>query len=104
LADTTEDLLREIRDLLVPIAEHYRPEFEATNAKRRATLKQSVADLVSSQKRRAAWDLIDGTKTQRQISQQSTLDEGSTSKLFKALRDLGAIAYDPNPTKKVEID
>ena len=103
MADTGE-LLREIRDLLVPIAEHYRPEFEATKAERRRKLKQDVADLVASPKRRAAWDLIDGNRTQRQISQQSTLDEGSTSKLFKALRDLGAIVYEPNPTKKVEID
>jgi hypothetical protein len=103
LADT-EDLLREIRDLLVPIAEHYRPEFETTKAERRRKLKQDVSDLVASPKRRAAWDLIDGNRTQRQISQQSTLDEGSTSKLFKTLRDLGAIVYEPNPTKKVEID
>jgi hypothetical protein len=104
LADSTDDLLREIRDLLVPIAEHYRPEYEATKAKRHAQLRETVSDMVSSPKRRAAWDLIDGTRTQRQISQQSTLDEGSTSKLFKALRDLGAITDEPNPKKKVEID
>lgn len=104
LAQTTEDLLREIRDLLVPIAEHYRPEFEAKKRERRARLKQTVADLVASPKRRAAWNLIDGTRSQRQISQQSTLDEGSTSKLFKVLEELGAIVKDPNPKKLVEID
>ena len=104
MADTTEDLLREIRDLLVPIAAHYRPEFEATKAERLAKLKETVADMVASPKRRAAWTLIDGNRTQRQISQQLTLDEGSTSKLFKPLREIGAVADKPNPTKKMEID
>ena len=104
MADTTEDLLREIRDLLVPIAEHYRPEYEAAKAERLERLKKTVSDTVASPKRRAAWDLIDGKRTQRQISQQSTLDEGSTSKLFKNLREIGAIVDAPNPTKLVEID
>jgi hypothetical protein len=102
--ETAEDLLRDIRDLLVPIAEHYRPEWEAAKAARRAELMASVADLVASPKRRAAWNLIDGKRTQRQISQQSTLDEGSTSKLFKTLREIGAIDDGSIPVKLVEID
>lgn len=102
--DTTEDLLAQIRDLLVPIAAHYRAEYEETKAKEREQLRATVATLVSSPKRRAAWNLIDGAKTQRQISQQTTLDEGSTSRLFKTLREIGAIVDAPNPTKQVEID
>jgi len=104
LADASEDLLREIRDLLVPISEHYRPEYEATIATQRERLRATVVDMVSSPKRKAAWKLADGSRTQRQISQQSTLDEGSTSKLFKALRELGAIVDKPNPSRTVEID
>lgn len=108
MAETAEDILREIRDeireLLEPIAAHYRPEYEAAKAAERRTLVATVADMVSSPKRRAAWNLADGSRTQRQISQQSTLDEGSTSKLFKALRELGAIVDRPNPTRTVEID
>jgi hypothetical protein len=104
LAETSEDLLRDIRNLLIPIAEHYRPEYEAAKAAGRKKLVATVADMVSSPKRKAAWDLADGSRTQRQISQQSTLDEGSTSKLFKALRELGAIVDKPNPTRTVEID
>ena len=103
LAETAEDLLREIRNLLVPIAEHYRPEYEAAIAARRKRLVVTVADMVSSPKRNAAWRLADGSRTQRQISQQSTLDEGSTSKLFKALREIGAIVDTPNPTRTLEI-
>ncbi len=104
MSEKIEALLTEIRDLLEPIAAHYRPEFEAAKATERENLKKAVADLVSSQKRRAAWDLIDGTRTQRQISKESTLDEGSTSRLFKALRELGAIVDAPNPKKLMEID
>jgi hypothetical protein len=102
--ETTDELLREIRDLLVPISEHYRPEHEETKRQERAKLIETVAAMVSSPKRRAAWNLIDGKRTQRQISQESTLDEGATSRLFKALREIGAVVDAPNPTKQVEID
>lgn len=104
MAETTEDLLRAIRDLLIPIEAHYRPEYEAAKAAERRKLAGRVAGMVASPKRKAAWKLADGSRTQRQISQQSTLDEGSTSKLFKALRELGAIVDKPNPTRTVEID
>lgn len=102
--ETTEGLLRQIRDLLVPISEHYRPEHEARQAEEREKLRAALAAMVSSPKRRAAWDLVDGTRSQREISRLSTLDEGSTSRLFKALRELGAIVDAPNPTKMMEID
>lgn len=102
--DTTESLLREIRDLLVPIAAHYRPLYEQAKANERAKLRENVKEMMGSPRRRRAWDLADGSRTQRQISQQAPLDEGSTSKLFKALREIGAIVDAPNPTKQLEID
>jgi hypothetical protein len=102
--ETVEDLLREIRDLLKPVEAHYRPEYDAARAAERRKLLATVAEMVSSPKRKAAWKLADGSRTQRQISQQSTLDEGSTSKLFKSLRELGAVVDKPNPTRTVEID
>ena len=101
---TTESLLSEIRDLLIPISDHFRREYEERQVQARQTKKAVVLDMVSSAKRRAAWDLADGTRSQREISRQSTLDEGSTSKLFKALREIGAIVDTPNPTKQLEID
>lgn len=100
----TERLLREIRDLLAPIEAHYRPMYEDAKTKERAALAERVKGMLASPKRRRAWDLADGSRTQRQISQQAPLDEGSTSKLFKALREIGAIVDAPNPTKQVEID
>lgn len=102
--DKVEGLLREIRDLLVPVSAHYLPGYQKDQAQLRSDLQARVADMVASPKRRAAWDLIDGTRSQREISKQSTLDEGSTSKLFKALRELRAIVDAPNPTKTLEID
>jgi len=100
----TDLLLRDIRDLLLPIADHYRDEYEERLAVRLRAKTARVLELVSRPKRRAAWDLIDGLRTQREISRESTLDEGSTSKLFKALRELGAIVDTPNPVKTLEID
>jgi hypothetical protein len=101
--DSKDALLREIRDLLVPIADHYRPEYEARQAEQRAALKKTVAAMVSSGRRRAAWDLADGKRSQREISQQSGLDEGATSKLFKTLRELGVVTG-TNPKRTIEIE
>jgi hypothetical protein len=102
--DSIHGLLREIRDLLLPISAHYLPEYRKDQAQLRRDLQAKVADMVASPKRRAAWNLIDGTRSQREISKRSTLDEGSTSRLFKSLRELGAIVDAPNPTKTLEID
>jgi hypothetical protein len=84
-------LLSEIRDLLVPIADHYRGEYEERQAARRAAVVAKVKEMIATPKRRAAWDLADGTLSQREISKRSTLAEGATSVLFKALRELGAV-------------
>jgi hypothetical protein len=84
-------LLAEIRDLLVPIADHYRDEYLERQAARDAARRDKVRGLLGNAKRRSAWDLADGTRTQREISKQAALDEGSTSRLFKNLRGLGAV-------------
>ena len=95
-------LLTEIRDLLIPIADHYRDEYEERQAARRAAVIAKVKEMVATPKRRAAWDLADGTLSQREISRRSTLAEGATSQLFKALRDLGAVEGDiPKRTMEV---
>jgi hypothetical protein len=88
-------LLTEIRDLLVPIADHYSGEYEERQAARQAKRRASVGELLASPKRRAAWDLAEGKLSQREISKQSGLEEGATSRLFKSLRGLGAIEGDP---------
>jgi hypothetical protein len=95
-------LLTEIRDLLRVIAEHYRGEYEQKMAEQREALRRRVAEVIGTEKRRAAWDLADGTLTQREISKRSTLAEGATSHLFRTLRDLGAIEGDI-PKRTMEI-
>lgn len=96
------DLLIEIRDLLVPVAGANREAYE-----RRVAFEGRQADIravLSSDKRRAAWDLSDGSRTQRQIAQQAGMDEGGTSRFFKALRDVHALTDAANPTRAVELD
>jgi hypothetical protein len=96
------DLLTEIRDHLDVIADDYRDKYEARQA-RQAAMKTRVAEMVNTTKRRAAWDLADGTRTQRQISKQANLAEGATSELFKALRELGAVEGDM-PRRTMEVN
>jgi hypothetical protein len=87
-------LLREIRDLLRPIADHFRPEYER---------RQAIRTLIgASEPRRRAWALMDGTKTQREIANASGMDEGNLSKYVKALRQAGAVAGDP-PKRTEEV-
>ena len=93
----------QIRDLLVPVADFYRAGYEERQANRRVRANAEVRRLLSSPKRQNAYMLADGTRTQRELSRESGLDEGSTSKLFKRLRELGAIEG-ANPTHTMQVD
>jgi hypothetical protein len=87
-------VLREIRDLLRPISDHYRPAYER---------RQAIRGLIgASAARRKAWDLLDGRRVQREIAKESGMDEGNLSKYFKSLRDAGAIKGDP-PERAEEV-
>jgi hypothetical protein len=89
--------------MLIPIHDHFVDEYEARQAARLDAKRERVRDLLSTPTRKKAWQLADGTRSQREISKQAALDEGATSKFFKQLRDLGAIDGQ-NPTRTVEID
>ena len=103
MTDEQTDLLRDIRDLLIPIADHYEGEYAERQAARLKEKQAKVKDLLSTATRKKAWQLADGSRTQRQISKQASLDEGATSKFFKQLRDLGAIDG-ANPKRTMEVD
>jgi len=103
LTDDTNQLLREIRDMLVPIADHYQGEYEERQGARFKETQTKVKNLLSTTTRKKAWLLADGSRTQREISKQAALDEGATSKLFKSLRELGAIDGS-NPKRTMEVD
>jgi hypothetical protein len=97
LSDEVESelqVLRDIRDLLRPIADYYQAGYD---------LRQTVRALVNgSPARRKVWDLIDGVLVQKELERQSGMDQGNLSKYLKALRAAGAIAGDP-PKRAVEV-
>lgn len=89
------EVLKEIRELLRPIADAHQGAYD-----RRLAIRAQL----SSDKRRRAWALADGTLTQREISRSTAMDEGATSRFFKTMRDLGALTDAPNPTRAVEVE
>jgi hypothetical protein len=73
------DLLVGVRDLLVPIADAYRPEY----ARRLA-----IRALLSTEKRKRAWDLATGKTTQGDIAKQAGMDRvrrAASSRTFETL-------------------
>jgi hypothetical protein len=80
MAEDTE-LLREIRDLLLLIAE---PALAQRDERLRTLLRQ----IVGKSKRKAdAVALMDGTRSQIMIKKDCGIDDGDMSRLVKALRD-----------------
>jgi hypothetical protein len=104
VVDEVRDLLSQIRDLLVPISDAHIDRYRDREAKRDAERRAAVKGTMSTAKRRTAWSLADGTRTQRQIAQQAGMDEGGASRFFKTLRDLRAIVDDPNPRRAMEVE
>jgi hypothetical protein len=85
-------LLREIRDLMVVIADAYRDDYEQRQSARQERRINAIRSLVnSSPKRRKVWDLADGKTSQRDLAKAAGMDEGGASRYFKSLRELGAI-------------
>ena len=89
------DLLVEIRDLLLPVADAHQSEYRR---------RLAIRTLLSTDKRRQAWSLADGSRTQRELAKKTGMDEGGASKFFKSLRELGAISDSPNPKRTIEVD
>jgi hypothetical protein len=74
------ELLREMRDLLLVIA-------EPALAKRDERLRASLLDIVGKSKAKAqATLLMDGLRSQAAICKESGIDKGALSRLTKALR------------------
>lgn len=107
MADPTlieiRDLLGEIRELLRPVADAHQDEYDRREAEREAARIDSIRDQLSSDKRKKAWGLIDGTRTQREIANQAKMAPSGVSMWFTTLRQLGAISDDPQPKKLVEV-
>lgn len=101
--DEIRELLQEIRDLLRPVADAYQDEYDRRQAQREEERLEAIRAQLSSEKRKKAWGLIDGTRTQIQIATGAEMAQGGVSPWLKALRELGAITDDPKPKKLVTI-
>ncbi len=99
VSNEIRDLLAEIRDLLLPVADAYRDEYEKRLAQREAERQVAVQELLKNPKRARAWKLADGSRTQSEIAKQASMDLGNTSRFFKRLRELKAVTGSSKPTR-----
>lgn len=107
MADDTlievRDLLREIRDLLLPVADAHQDEYDRRQAEREEERLATIRALLSSDKRKKAWRLADGTRNQTAIARESGMTKGNASTFFKRLRELGAVTDSSTPSRTVEV-
>ena len=109
MADDTlievRNLLVEIRDLLRPVADAHQDEYERRQGERHAQRVEAIKDVISTPKRKKAWNLLDENLNQTALAKQAGMDQGGASKFLTRLRELGAISDDGgNPTRLIEID
>lgn len=91
------DLLRELRDLLLIIA-------EPALAKRDERLRESLRLIVGKSKAKAkAVFLMDGSRPQASIKKESGIDQGELSRLVKALREASLIGKEEKQNPKLSI-
>jgi len=96
------DLLGEIRDLLRPVADAHQDEYDRRQAERELKRLESIRAQLSSEKRKRAWALIDGTRTHADIAKEAQMAQAGVSVFLKNLRELGAISDSGKPEKLVE--
>lgn len=91
------ELLREMRDLLLVMA-------EPALAKRDESLRESLAKIVGKSDSRAkAIFLMDGSKGQTAIAKKTGIDVGNMSRFIKALREASLINKDEKQNPKLVI-
>jgi DNA-binding MarR family transcriptional regulator len=89
------ELLTEIRDLLQVMAE---PALAKRDEKLRGALRSIVG---KSLKAAAAVSLMDGSRTQSAIVKESKIDQGTLSRLVKALAKASLVALDEKHPKLI---
>ena len=91
------ELLREIRDLLLAMA-------EPALAKRDERLREALRGIVGKSKPRIkVVPLMDGSKSQVLLKKEADVDPGEMSRLLKALREAGLIDKDAAQNPKLVI-
>lgn len=91
------ELLREIRDLLLVMAE---PELAKRDEKRRADLRTIVG---KSKAKTKAVLLMDGSRSQSAIKRESGIDAGELSRFVKALREASLTEKQDNPKLVIRV-
>jgi hypothetical protein len=95
--DQQTELLREIRDLLVLLAG---PAIAKRDGGHRVALRELVGRGKSNSK---AVLLMDGTRPQKAIVQESGIDAGNLSRLVKSLRKRGLLTAEELPRLAIAI-
>lgn len=90
-SDDQLELLRQIRDLLMPIASHYRPEYEERQAQERRAKAEQLPQVVRGKQARAACLLMDGTNDQAAIRRNTSIGSGNLSVMVSRLEDQGML-------------
>lgn len=93
MSEEQTQLLREMRDLLRVIAE---PALAQRDQKFRKSLRQVVG---KSKPKAKAVLLMDGSRTQATLRNESGMDSGNLSRLVKALRAEGLVGTDEKHPK-----
>jgi hypothetical protein len=97
------DLLVEVRDLLRPVADAHQEAYDRREAAREEERNAAIQALLSTDKRKKAWALMDGTRTQSEIVKGSGMTQSGVSMFLKSLRELGAVDDSSKPARKVDV-
>lgn len=76
------ELLREIRDLLIPISDEYRAGYEEREA-----IRGVIEEIIDTPQRRRMYELMNGARTQMQISEGAGVAQGTVSRFISTLAD-----------------
>ncbi len=96
------DLLTEIRDLLIPVAAHYRPQYEKHLQEERRRKADQLAKLVrGDQARKAVLMMAKGGNEQSSIRASTGIASGNLSPLISRLDEGGYLEPDDRKRPKL---
>ncbi len=90
--ETQLDVLRDIRELLIPITAHYRPEYEEQVRREHRERAASLAQLVRGAQARRACRLMDGSNDQAAIRLATGIASGNLSTMISRLEEAGMLS------------
>ena len=96
-------VLTQIRDLLIPIASHYRGEFEEKIKQERVARQMLLAKKVVGSQSRQACLLMDGSLSQAEISRLSGMSSGNLSRLVRELNESLLLEKDSPPALNLTV-